>query len=135
MADENTVNMLLSLLPGGALHEPSRGHGKSGIGFVLHYLYRRGGCVSPGELGRAMDVTGPRVTAVLKDMEDRGLILRSTAETDRRSIAVTLTDAGRSAVERRDCEMRERLRKLADKIGPEDAEALVRILKAAKDLD
>jgi DNA-binding MarR family transcriptional regulator len=50
-----------------------------------------------GEVARRTVVTGSNVTAVVDDLEQRGLVLRQTAEGDRRATVITLTESGRNA--------------------------------------
>lgn len=50
-----------------------------------------------GEVARRTVVTGSNVTAVVDDLERRGLVRRQTAQGDRRATVITLTEHGRQA--------------------------------------
>lgn len=107
-----------------------RGH-KEGIGFVLRYLYQQREPVSPGQIAEKMQTSLPRVTAVLNNMEEKNLIYREHSATDRRRVCVCLTEEGRRALE----ENREQKRRMAEsfveRVGEEDAETFLRILKGS----
>jgi len=50
-----------------------------------------------GEVARRTIVTGSNVTAVVDDLERRGLVMRQNAQNDRRATVITLTESGRTA--------------------------------------
>ncbi|MDT6963233.1 MarR family transcriptional regulator [Cupriavidus sp. SZY C1] len=50
----------------------------------------------PSELGLTIDATRTQMTRLVDGLEARGLVLRKTAEHDRRSLALTLTPAARA---------------------------------------
>ncbi|MCD7762159.1 MAG: MarR family transcriptional regulator [Lachnospiraceae bacterium] len=110
------------------------GESDSGRGMVLNYLYEHQGQASPGDLRDYMHVTTPRVTAVLNELEEDGLIVRETAACDRRRVSVKLTDLGRERVEQRRKKKREETARLIDLLGTEDAEALLRICRVVEKL-
>jgi len=64
---------------------------------LLSQLDRAPEGIRIGEIARRTVVTGSNVTAVVDDLERRGLVLRQTAEGDRRATLITLTDNGRKA--------------------------------------
>ncbi len=111
------------------------GESDSGRGMVLNYLYTHGGQASPGDLRGYMCVTTPRVTAVLNELEEDRLIVRETEACDRRRVNVKLTDLGRQRVGHRRKEKREEIARLVDRLGTEDAEALLRICRAVEELE
>ncbi len=103
-------------------------------GIVLRYLYDQGGSASPGEICALMNVTTARVTALLNELEEDHLIVREIAPRDRRRVCVKLTDKGRHSVEQWNRRSREGTERLLDKIGEEDAEALLRICRAVEEI-
>ncbi|MCC8103282.1 MAG: MarR family transcriptional regulator [Clostridiales bacterium] len=111
------------------------GESDSGRGMVLNYLYAHEGQTSPGELRDYMRVTTPRVTAVLNELEEDQLIVRETSSYDRRRVSVKLTDLGKQRVGRRRKEKREEIARLVDRLGTEDAEALLRICRVVEELE
>ncbi len=126
MRDENLINELLELMPRTGRRVPdgsSRGH-------VLRMLNNAGGVLTPSELKTAMDVTTPRITAILNDMEERDLISRQRDSKDHRRIVITITEEGRKVLDQHRRMRAKYLEELLDVIGPEDSQALLRILRA-----
>ena len=101
-------------------------------GFVLRHLRERGES-SPSGLRDALGVSTPRVTAILNDLEERGLVTRIASETDHRRVSVRLTAKGRTAIDERLSELRKQIKGLVEQVGEEDAKALVRILRKIAD--
>lgn len=101
---------------------------------ALYYLQSHGGEVYPRDLSGALSVSSARIAAMLRDMEEKGWIVRRGAPSDNRHTLVILTDAGRGEMNRR----RERtLSSLSDALttlGPEDSEELIRILKRLNEI-
>ena len=60
---------------------------------VLRRLAR--GPMSPKQIAVAATMDAPATTVAVNDLEDRGLVIRTTDPTNRRCKLVTLTDAGR----------------------------------------
>ncbi len=56
------------------------------------------GALTPSEIARALHATLPRVSHVLDRLEERGLVTRSAAPRDRRSLEIRLTTSGRRRV-------------------------------------
>jgi len=56
--------------------------------------------VSAGALARAVSLSQPTVTGILTRLEKQGLVERSRGETDRRTVTVKVTRAGRSMLAR-----------------------------------
>jgi DNA-binding MarR family transcriptional regulator len=76
---------------------------------VLGHLYRRGP-LSAGELAAADRVQPQSLTRTLAGLQERGLVTRKPAESDRRRVLIGLTEAG---MRRLEAEMRTRDRWLA----------------------
>ncbi len=55
--------------------------------------------LSPGELSERLMVTSGTMTTRVDRLEDRGFVAREQAAHDRRGVVVSLTDAGRSAID------------------------------------
>jgi len=64
---------------------------------LLSQLDRAAGGIRMGEVARRTIVTGSNVTAVVDDLERRGLVMRQNAQNDRRATVITLTESGRTA--------------------------------------
>jgi DNA-binding MarR family transcriptional regulator len=67
---------------------------------ILNRLSRRPMTVKQVAHAAAMDA--PATTVAVNDLEDRGLVVRETDPTNRRSKVVSLTDAGREIVQQID---------------------------------
>lgn len=98
-----------------------------GIGFVLNYLKHSEGEVIAGDLSKNLNVSTARIAAMLKRMEQSGLVTRHSSLEDARRTVVEITPAGIALVD----EMREqtlkRVESLLDKIGKEDLDTYIRI--------
>lgn len=82
------------------LEGPCEAEGVSaGEGHLLSYLRSYGPC-SIAALLRVFGHKPSTATSMLQRLADRGLILRSTAETDRRMVLVRLTRKGAAAADR-----------------------------------
>ncbi len=81
----------------------------------------------PSELSRSMGVTSARIAALLKHLEQKGLVLRRTDELDERRVNVSLTEAGRELISRRRCEAIGRVAAALRSLGEEDACEYVRL--------
>ena len=77
-------------------------HGLDAPSFDVLAALRRAGepyQLTPTELMRTALVTSGAITQRLDRLEDRGLITRERSEADGRAVVVTLTPAGRSALD------------------------------------
>ncbi|GAF35550.1 MarR family winged helix-turn-helix transcriptional regulator [Lentilactobacillus farraginis] len=65
---------------------------------VLHVLAKEGTLIQ-SQLAEILDIRPSSLTELLSKLEDRGLISRTPDENDKRVTNVTLTDAGKKAIE------------------------------------
>lgn len=98
-----------------------------GAFLLLCYLTQRRGCAYPKELRRDMQVSAARVAALLNHLESRGLLLRTPDQADNRQVLVTLTETGAALVHAKRETLVGELTELLAYLGPEDAQALLRI--------
>ncbi|GAA1441322.1 MarR family transcriptional regulator [Nocardiopsis tropica] len=108
-----------------------RRHGLSEGEFeVLAALRRAGGpCErAPGELARFTMVTTGAMTKRLDRLEEAGLVTRRRAEGDGRGRTVTLTEAGRTLIDRAFTEHMHDERRLLEALTAEEAERLEALL-------
>lgn len=134
---ERLINQISELFPQKHFGKFTRNHpeGGSTAGIVMRCLLDSDSTVTPGDLSRELGVTGPRITVILNELEKRGHILRETSPTDRRSVVVTLTEAGRKRVEEYNAHRRDCVARLVERIGPEDARVLARVLKTIREME
>ncbi len=100
-----------------------------GVGFVLSYLYYNGDKVIPSKLGKIMNITTPRVTAILNKLEAKGLIARTISPEDRRNVFITLSDQGRKIVEEKKAQQQQTVQTLVDRLDEKNVEAFLRVFK------
>ena len=65
---------------------------------ILRYLSKRDHWMQK-ELANACEISAATVSNLLSKMEEAGLITRSEAQDDRRAGSISITDAGRKAIE------------------------------------
>jgi DNA-binding MarR family transcriptional regulator len=82
------------------------------------------------ELARAEGVSQPGMTQLVTRMERDGLVRRIASTDDRRGVLVEATDAGTDLVRQRRAERAEALRKLMDRLDPQEQSAVVIALPA-----
>lgn len=70
----------------------------------------RAGTLSAGDLARAMRVGQPTVTGILERLEKRGLLTRTRSGEDRRSVLITVTEAGTQVLQSAPPLLQERFR-------------------------
>lgn len=96
---------------------------------VMAALWRRGEPMPMGELSRVLLVSNGNATDVVGRLEAEGLALRSPCSTDRRTVRVSLTDAGRRAFESMAAGHEAELSRLFAALDETDLEALRVILR------
>ena len=101
---------------------------------ALYYLQEHDGGVYPRELSDELSVSTARIAAMLRDMEEKGWIVRREAPSDNRHILVSLTDEGRGEMRRRREQTLTSLSDALKALGPEDSEELIRILKRMNEI-
>ena len=98
-----------------------------GFGFVLSYLEKADGEVHAGDLSKKLNVSTARIAALLKKMEQNGLITRHPSQQDARRTVVKITPAGIALVD----DMREqtlnKIELLLNQVSKEDLETYIRI--------
>ena len=101
---------------------------------ALYCLQEHGGGVYPRELSDELSVSTARIAAMLRDMEEKGWIVRRADISDNRHILVSLTDEGRGEMRRRREQTLSSLSDALKALGPEDAAELIRILKRMNEI-
>lgn len=135
MNREELITALLSDMHSGRHKQENRNEGKRSFWFTLNYLYdRRDSQIHPSDLCSALGVTTARITALLNQLEEEGLISRSAARDDRRKICVALTEDGLRLIEEHNRKHRRDIEHLIDLVGEADAEAYLRVRQAISDI-
>ena len=104
-------------------------HMVKGEMFVLNYLITHKSIVHPKELSEKMAVTTARIASLLNHMEGKRLIWRYTDLEDSRQVVVVLTDEGKKAIQSVRAKVISYVSAMLEDLGPEDAEAYIRIQK------
>lgn len=115
-------------------HGPGNRKDDNSMGKVLRLLGNAEGDVHPTDLCQKLEVTTPRITVILNEMEEKGLVERQISKEDRRKIVVVLTDKGKEAMTGGRRRHEEYMRTLIERIGEADAEAYLRVMKAEEEL-
>ncbi len=98
--------------------------GLSGRQYMLLAVLSADDAPSQLELAGLCGLLPSQVGPVLDKLEERGLVARTRSETDRRRYVVSLTDAGREALEQADALGRS----LVEQVDPEAADVVVKTL-------
>lgn len=86
----------------------------------------RVGSATTSALARAEQITPQAMGTTIAALEERGLIERRPDDRDARRVLVSMTDAGRAALdERRDARTEQMTRVLANRFTPNELEALL----------
>ncbi len=99
-----------------------------GENFLLSYLYKIGGESTPSELAHALNISAPRVAAILRSLELKKLIKRKGNGIDRRRVSATITEKGIEWVSLANSEIYKYAVNVFDKLGEEDTKELIRIM-------
>ena len=105
-----------------------------GEAFVLHCVAKRGGDVQPGEIGGEMNVSTARIATALNSLEKKGLITRQIDTSNRRHILVGITPEGIKKEEEHQKTALEKLAKMLELLGEDDAREYVRIMRRLAEL-
>ena len=103
-----------------------------GFGFILNYLEQADGEVNAGDLSKKLNVSTARIAALLKRMEQNGLITHHASQEDARRIVVEITPAGIVLVDEMREQTLQKIELLLDQISREDLETYIRISRQIK---
>lgn len=96
---------------------------------IPRYLMDHDGVATPGELAEVFDVSSARITKILGDLEEQGLVTRKGNRHDRRRVIVCLTPVGEKWVLRKQERKELEFARLLQALGEEDAQAMVRLTR------
>ena len=130
MISDSQVNELFILL-GKIIHRNFRRREAGvtvGEGALLACLIDKGS-LTVGELCEIAGFGSGRIANLLKATEAKGYVVRRRDEEDGRKVWVTITDAGREEGVRRKEEIVSRCKEVMERLGEEDTENILRILR------
>lgn len=107
---------------------------KRGMGFVLLMLENSDREIVAGDIAEGMNVSTARVAALLKKMEQNGLITRENSSSDARRTVVKITPKGRETVLEKRAEFLKKTELLIEKVGMKDLEEFIRISRKIRDV-
>ena len=99
-----------------------------GQGRALSVLERAGGPMRMAELAEALRIVPRSATGVVEGLEEVGLLRRETDPADRRSVLVSLTDAGRGTLDELAEARRQTAEELFGSLDPADQRRLLTLL-------
>jgi len=105
---------------------------RSGMGLILRELHLASGAVSIGDLSEKMAVSPPRITALVRKLEERGIALRCRDPEDSRRVLVELTEKGRVLTKAMEAEAQRAIGTLIDRIGLERLQTYFEISQEIK---
>ncbi|MCI9274276.1 MAG: MarR family transcriptional regulator [Clostridiales bacterium] len=87
--------------------------------------------VTVSYLSRATHSSMPAVSQLLRGLEEKGIVERAPAKSDRRKVYVRLTEQGQKTVEEAGHAFFDLLDAVVDRMGKEDTQKLIRLLHKA----
>ncbi len=87
-------------------------------------VLRSGGSLTVGALARALDVSVASATGIVSRMEQRGLVVRTRSDKDRRVVTVSLARAGEAALDQLDGRAREHFKAMLDLLSIDELGAI-----------
>ena len=101
---------------------------------ALYFLQGHDGGAYPREMSQELSVSSARIAAILRDMEEKGWVVRRDDTCDSRHTLVLLTDQGREEILRRRDQTLSALAGALEALGREDSEELLRLLKRLNEI-
>lgn len=102
---------------------------------VMRLLCREETQLSAGEISRRLNMTTPRVAAVLGSLEKKGLLCRTDDEHDKRRVICVITEKGRALHQQKKERVIADIRYLLEKLGDHNAAEFVRLMHLVKAID
>lgn len=97
--------------------------------YLLALVQQHATVLSAGEIGQIMGLTTPRVALLLKDLAARGWVTRTPDSADHRRTLVQLTAAGAAHLAALTAARTQRIARLIDQVGPQDAATFLKVLQ------
>lgn len=110
----------------------ARGQIERELTLAQYYLLtqlREGEALPVCRLAEAAGIAPPTATRLVDGLERAGLLDRTRSRTDRRSVLVSLTDAGRETLERKDKELGKRRTTIYKRLKPEERRQSEQLLR------
>lgn len=111
------------------------GECNKGVNGILLYLYKFHDGASAGELKEYFHIGSGGIANALKELEEKGLVVRRNSESDKRIVSVYITDKGKLVAEEVNQLLTAKLRILFESIGEDDTKALIRVVSKLIELE
>lgn len=102
---------------------------ENGESYVLNYLSKSEECLNPKEISKAMGVSSARMAVILNHLEEKGFAKREVDPNNGRQTVIRLLPKGAEQKEENKQKFLEGAVKFLEALGPDDAQAYVRIRK------
>jgi DNA-binding MarR family transcriptional regulator len=102
--------------------------------FCIFMLLKKGVEPTPSDISNKLNISRPSVTAMLNILEEKGYIERILNKDDRRKMYVKLTEDGNNKVLKEFQNLKDTITYIADNLGDEDSDNLIRILYRVIDI-
>lgn len=99
-----------------------------GENFLLNYLSEQDGLSTPGALSEILRVSAPRTAAMLRALEEKGMLCRCADSHDRRRVVVRQTELGRRTAEQTHAALCAHVERVLEQLGERDSRELIRLL-------
>ncbi len=96
-----------------------------GVFSVIKYLNEAEGEVNSVDISKALGISSARMAVLLKKMEKKGLVVKSSSMLDARAVAVKLSDQGEALAENIKAQMFQTMEKIVDEFGLAELEAVM----------
>ncbi len=96
---------------------------------ILDGILRMGNHVKMNDISAYFQISPAAVSQVMKHLEEKEWIQRTTEAQDKRSVYICVTEQGRQVLIDQQHKVKEKLVRFIDMLGEEDAQAFVRILE------
>ncbi len=129
---ELTQELMSEIRAIGHALKPAVFNSMRGEAAVLMSLYRAGGELSPSKLGNETHVSSARIANILRTLEEKGFITRHHLSSDRRQVAVALTDRGFEQTSKIRAERKKVVEQYLSFLGKDDSQDLLRIARRTR---
>lgn len=96
---------------------------------VLDTILRHENCIKMSDLSSCFAITKAAISQEVKHLEELGWVCRQKKEDDKRSVFICVTQQGKDILLQQQEEKTKRFIHFINELGPEDTQALMRILE------
>lgn len=99
--------------------------------FVLNV--NRDQAMQPGQIAKLLNISTARVASILRTLEAKGMLVRTTCDEDKRKTFVVITDKGSEYIETKRANITGFIDRTFEKLTEEEREEFVRLTKKLTD--